>query len=401
VLFGIASVLIGLGMLASEKAGISVYFQEHVPELVINNLDTARNLVTTLVGGGISMLVFSFSMVMLLLNQAASNYSPRVLPSLISERRHQFVLGVFLGTIIYNILIMLSIEPKGDDYQVPGFSVLVGTVFAIVSLGVFVYFLHSISTSIQINHIMEDIHSLSRKRLKDLIENQSTYDKPLESENWQEVRSPRSSTLQNISNHGLFDIAEKLGTKIEVVALKGVYIIEGEVLFKSEKKLDEAEIKDVLQNFNFLEAELVRDNYILGFKQLAEIGVKAMSPGVNDPGTAIDSINYLTDLFALRMQKSDSDVVKNDDGEVIIQVRILSFRHLLYAILAPFRNYSKHDFTVLYRMFHSLNILKSKDAIDEGFYDDIKEQEKLLMTDARNSLENENDLKILKELYDI
>ncbi|MEN8817497.1 MAG: DUF2254 family protein [Nonlabens sp.] len=74
--------------------------------------------------GGISMLVFSFSMVMLLLSQAAANYSPRVLPNLISNRKHQYILGAFLATILYNIITVIGLEPKGDGYLLPGFSVL-------------------------------------------------------------------------------------------------------------------------------------------------------------------------------------------------------------------------------------------------------------------------------------
>jgi uncharacterized membrane protein len=76
-----------------ESKGISKYLLEHAPVLVVNDTETARSLLTTFIGGLISIMVFSFSMVMILLNQASSNFSPRILPGLISNTRHQIVLA--------------------------------------------------------------------------------------------------------------------------------------------------------------------------------------------------------------------------------------------------------------------------------------------------------------------
>ncbi|MEP5132013.1 DUF2254 family protein, partial [Nonlabens ulvanivorans] len=127
-----------------ESIGISRYLQNSFSPLVVNDIETARNILTTLIAGGISILVFSFSMVMLLLSQAATNYSPRVLPSLISNKTHQVILGAFLSSIIYNIITIIGIEPSGKDYQIPGFSVLIGIITALIALAAFVYFIHSI-----------------------------------------------------------------------------------------------------------------------------------------------------------------------------------------------------------------------------------------------------------------
>ena len=87
--------------------------------------------------------------------------------------------------------------------------------------------------------------------------------------------------------------------------VKGIFVLQGIPFFRSEKKLEEETVKKILSNFNFARPELVADNYLLAFKQITEIIVKAMSPGINDPGTAINGIDYLTELFALRMHKKD------------------------------------------------------------------------------------------------
>ena len=92
-LFAFGGLCLGFIMLYAESQGISKFLIENAPKLVINDADTARTLLSTFIGGIISLMVFSFSMVMILLNQASNNYSPRILPGLISNKRHQYVLG--------------------------------------------------------------------------------------------------------------------------------------------------------------------------------------------------------------------------------------------------------------------------------------------------------------------
>ena len=152
-------------MIYLEDLGVSKYLVEHLPILVVDNGDTAMTILSALISGLISVVVFSFSMVMLLLSQASSNYSPRLLPGLISDKRHQVILGIYLATILYNIFILFSIQPTGDKYQIPGFSVLIGILATVVCLYAFIYFIHNISQSIQISNILQGIFDTAKSRL--------------------------------------------------------------------------------------------------------------------------------------------------------------------------------------------------------------------------------------------
>ena len=115
-IIAMAGVIFAYLMMYSENEGISSYLQEFLPELVINDKETARTILSTFIAGLTSIMVFSFSMVMILLNQASSNFSPRLLPGLISNRRHQIVLGIYLFTIIYCILIFISLQTLHDKF---------------------------------------------------------------------------------------------------------------------------------------------------------------------------------------------------------------------------------------------------------------------------------------------
>lgn len=120
-IISIAGLALAFLMIYLEQINISRYLIDVAPGLVIDDTDTAKTILSTLIGGLFSLTVFSFSMVMVLLNQASSNFSPRVLPGIISDEKHQFVLGQYIATILYNIFILISIEPTENSYQTPGF----------------------------------------------------------------------------------------------------------------------------------------------------------------------------------------------------------------------------------------------------------------------------------------
>ena len=147
-LLAVLGIFMVVCMIYLESLGISQSLQEYVPILVLEDGDTALTILGACIGGLISMMVFSFSMVMLLLSQASSNFSPRLLPGLISNKKHQVILGIYIATILYNLLILLSINPSSSKSELPAFSVLIGMVFTVSCLVAFIYFIHSISQGI-------------------------------------------------------------------------------------------------------------------------------------------------------------------------------------------------------------------------------------------------------------
>jgi uncharacterized membrane protein len=399
-LYAIVAVIFGFIMKVAEVMGISRFLQENARYLVVNDIDTARNVLLTLISGGLSMLVFSFSMVMLLLSQAAANYSPRVLPSLISNRKHQTILGAFLSTILYNLITVIGLQPHGEDYQLPGFSVLLGILSSVVALAAFVYFIHSISSSIQINNILRNIFMVSRKRLQSLVDdNRYGQDFP-DSSDWYVYDTDRSGTVQNVSITGLKTLAKQCETKFDLLVSKGEYIFLNQPFLKSEKELNEDQLKELHKNFNYTESELVSDNYILGFKQITEIGIKAMSPGINDPGTALDTIHYITELFALRMQKDDTSVVKDNDDNPVINLKVINFKVLAYNVLAPYRTYCKHDISVMQKLLGMIAYLKTQKAANETYYEVLDREAGMMIADINKVVENPIDLEVLQGIYD-
>jgi uncharacterized membrane protein len=391
-------VLFAFFMMYIENLGISKYLLEKAPILVVENGNTALTILSALISGLISVIVFSFSMVMLLLSQASSNYSPRLLPGLISNKNHQIILGTYLSTILYNIFILFSIQPTGDKYQLPGFSVLIGIIGTVVCIYAFIFFIHNISQSIQISNILKRIYTQSKGRLEELIEKEEEHLKPFpDSSGWYEYYPKNSGYLQNISYTNLIDICIEKETNIFVLPVKGIFVLSHLPIFKSKKELDEATVGQILNNFNFARVELIEDNYILGFKQITEIIVKAMSPGINDPGTAINAIDYLTELFALRMLKKDANIVRREEVPYL-KIRSIDFKDLLYQVMVSIRTYCKHDTTLAQKLLIMLNYLLHSPTYNEDYKKHIDLEIETLLTDAKEAISNDRDVEVLLTL---
>lgn len=397
-LLAVSGFLFALLMIYLEQDGISKRVMELFPKLMVEDGDTALTVLSACLGGLISLMVFSFSMVMLLLSQASSNYSPRLLPGLISDKRHQFILGIFLATILYNIFTLFSIEPSEKKYTLPGLSILLGIIFTIVCLVAFIYFIHNISQSIQINNILDTIFEQAQSRLKALIRSEEKGERNFPpTRGWFEYRAGRSGYFQNIAIENVLDLCDTLDTKIFINVPKGFFVLENAIFIKSEKELNEKSLAAIVSNISFSRGELVEDNYILGFKQITEIAVKAMSPGINDPGTAINAIDYLTELFALRMQKVDNGIITSD-GKTVFKIAVVSFEELLYNVMSSLRTYCSHDPLMVQKLLWMLEYLQQINGAEEYYSGLVTEEKKTLIGQAKNSFKSEKDIEMLAKV---
>jgi uncharacterized membrane protein len=396
--FALMGIFLAFLMMYIEGLGISQHLLKNFPALMVEDGATALTILSALITGLISMMVFSFSMVMLLLSQASSNYSPRLLPGLISDKVHQIILGIYLATILYLIFILFSIHPSEDKYTIPGFSVLIGIIATVLCIYSFIYFIHNISQSIQINNILDEIYTLAKNRLHQLIKNEKGDEPEFPNDDeWYEYHTNTSGYLQNLAINPISEICLENNTQIIILPVKGIFVLKGLPLFKSRKKLDDEVVKNLISHFIFARGELVGDNYLLGFKQITEIIVKAMSPGINDPGTAINGIDYLTELFYLRLKKRDNSFICKD-GIALIKLNNLSFEVLLYNVMASIRTYCKHDIILVQKLLVMFKYLKNENVQNKVYVNCIEVETRNLLEDVKEAIPNRRDVEIAFEL---
>jgi len=400
-------ILLGFTLLAGillsiEDQSMTEWLLDKTPWLVINNAATARALLATLVGGILSLMVFSFSMVMMILNQASSNFSPRLLPGLVSDKRNQVVLGVYLGTIVFNILVLMSILPDGNKYTLNGFSILLGIVLAMLCLVFFIYFIHTISNGIQINNILDKKFRNTKKRLLYLIdqERQQTETPHINKNDWHYVKSKDAGYYQGVNVNGLVEYCENNKIHIKIIPHKGNYQLPKIEMMAVTKKLSEKEEKELRAYFIYASSHDVSDNYVLGIRQITEVGIKAMSPGINDPGTAATTLDYLTELIALRMRLKEIEIYQKDNGSYTLQLMSVPFKELIHDLFAAYRQYCKHDIILMEKIIFMLHYLLDQPTEKKAYYEVLKDLLKTVEEDVTKNIENSADKKYLLEIME-
>lgn len=351
-LIAISFIALALLMIWGEYKPWIMEIKPSIAILLVGTVDDGRLVLGTLVASIISLMVFSFSMVMVVLNQASAHLSPRLLPGLITAKDNQVVLGVYLGTICYCMILILNIRSADSGIQVPELGILVGMLCGLLCLGLFMYFIHSISQSIQVDTILQRLFKQTAHRL-----NRESTDKTNESceaKDWFNIKAPKAGYLKWIQEGELLSLCEKKDMKVRMERCIGHFYIEGSTYLKVSEKLDDTDIHDIHQCFVFYPEESTVDYYSFGFKQISEIAVKSMSPGINDPATAIKVIDILMVLLVQRCQTVEKYVLCDSDETPRIFLNPTQISDLLYDYIVPIKHYSKRDPLVMKRLISGM-----------------------------------------------
>ena len=320
---------------------------ETLPFLLVRDRAVSLALLTTLVGGLISLMVFSFSMVMVLLSNATANLTPRLLPSLVGSTRHQVVLGVYLGTILYCVVIAMAFGLDGDGGRPPSASLSLAVLFGIACLALFIYFIHSVSQSIQVGVVLRNAHRRTRRSLDELLARQR--DRPGEdypdTGDWVAVPAWRSDFVDGISEAQLAAFAKTHDTRLALDLEPGRYVVAGEPIayLAPGSALGEGPLRELRAGVYFGARTDAADYYGAGVERIVEVALKALSPGVNDPGTAVVAIEYLREVFTAATALRPVLTTADEAGVARVYHRLPTWRELLTRHLRSFRQYGADD----------------------------------------------------------
>lgn len=354
--------LIALGFLALCMLNMAIEYQPWLMSLkqdldigLVRNAENARLILGTLVGGIISLMVFSFSMVMVVLTNAAASLSPRVIPGLISSKSHQKTLGFYVGTILYALLLITTIEHDGSD-RVPSLGVLIALWLGIACLGFFVHFIRSISQSIQVEHILNNLYHSTLAQFARQAGRATACSAPPhwpDDEHWVAIRAQRNGYYRDLNIAEVNALLCRHQVRMSVLVPPGFFVVVGQPLFKLDRAIDQDLSQPLLDSFDFYIEEYLSSHYSYGCKQISEIAVKALSPGINDPGTALKAIDLLGVLLGERLKLPDLDVAPLSAQPPLLFFRELSLDQLLLQVFGPIRSYGSADASVLSRLLQA------------------------------------------------
>ena len=265
---------------------------------------TARDLVSAILSGIITMTSLVVSITMVVLSLASGQLGPRLIDNFLRDRQIQVVLGLFTGTVFYCLFVLRSInEELGNDY-VPHIAITTATVLAMLCLLALLFYVHKIARSIVADTVVSQVaDSLESAILREarngpsgehvLPRGQYALTIPLSLD--------ESGYVQVIEFDRLVDLAEQEEIVIDVRVRPGHFVLRGShaLMVQSNAQVSEGVQTAIRRSFTVGQDRTPTQDLEYSVRQLVEIAVRALSPGINDPFTAVAVINRLAGALEL------------------------------------------------------------------------------------------------------
>lgn len=328
----------------------------------------ASAVLQTIAGSMINVAGVVFSLTLVALSLASSQFGPRLLRNFMRDTTNQLVLGTFIATFLYCLLVLRTIRREEEGTFVPHLSVTLGVVFALASLWVLIYFIHHVSVSIQANQVIARVGTeiddiMSRLFPDQLGQDASEIAKVTDYENEAascSIYAPSDGYLQIVDVDTLMSVAEEIDAVLKLLWRPGQYIVRGMPLLHA---FPAARVSEDLQ-------ERLQGAFVLGNQrtaaqdvefalcQLVEIAARALSPGINDPFTAVACVDRLGSAFCHLAKRRFPGPYRYDDAQ---RLRIIAppptFSSLADAAFNPLRTYARSSVEVTIRLLQSIAIV--------------------------------------------
>ncbi|GAB4455807.1 MAG: DUF2254 domain-containing protein [Armatimonadaceae bacterium] len=345
--------------------------------------DGARSVLSAIASSILAVTSTTFTITIAVLTLTSSQFGPRLLHNFLRETGNQIVLGIFLGTFLYSLLVLRTVRGPDHTVFVPQIAVTGGVALAILCMVMLIYFIQHTITSIQVNHIIstagEDLLHGAKSIFPEGIgvspEEASDAPpqgkvKPAEKtgigsdlEEWSDgipVPSPDSGYVQAIDGKRLMQVAGDLEGTIAIRTLPGQMAIHGLPLatVHAEKECHVGMVNRIADAFTLGEYRTHHQDICFTLSQLNEIAVRALSPGINDPNTAISCIDRITaGLCVIARRPAIAPLRYDDAGNLRIVAPTPVFSELLDEGFSQIRRYGSQDAEVMKRLLEALEII--------------------------------------------
>jgi len=295
-------------------------------------IESARLILSTIAGSMITIATLVFSITLVALTLVSQQLGPRILLLFMDDRLTQLVLGLFIATFAFSLIILMRIDDSAVAGRVPGLAVVVTVLLAIVVLGVMIHFIHHIATKIQadvlIAELGRDLIRAAEKfagreemELAGSVEMEAI-DTLFEKAKQDSLSLDESGYLRGISETDACELARESDLVLRLLVRPGEFILAGMPVLAyavesggSEPEDQEKEALGAL--ISVAEKRTPEASIEFEIGALAEVALRALSPGVNDPYTAIACINRLADgMRMLMVREGEQRVSRDEDGEI-------------------------------------------------------------------------------------
>lgn len=322
----LSAALLGIALLVLDHQ-----LQGRVPEALAfrGGSSGARQVVSTIAGSIVSFIAVVFSITILVLQIASSQFSPRVLRNFMRDRRSQVPLGFFLGTLVYALVVLWGIRSEGegsDDAFVPTLAITGAYAMLLTSLGIFVFYINHVAHSIRVSSLVEQIGDEAREAID------RRYPDPFTARSdemaaaaraWRDAHtgSPIASAgfgvVLAVQEEALVDAAQRAGGCVQVIPWSGRFLASGSPIAAWHGPEDALRDLDVARFVSLGKERTLEQDVAFGVRQLVDIAERALSPGVNDPTTAVAALDQLHELLRRLGGRAFPEELRHDSNGVL------------------------------------------------------------------------------------
>lgn len=330
-----------------------------LPWLFIDGAEGARTMLGSIGTAMLTVATLAFSIIMLAVVQMANAYSPRILRQYLGDTDNQHVLGILIGTFLYSLLVMRVVRSTDENLFVPTLSVTVAILLALLSTAAFVYFVNHVAHSIEVSAVVTAIQRESQEILELLYPNNGPPLLPDESDADLlafaplTVPSRHSGYIEAVAVEPLLDAAREAKGRVRLERLVGEYVLAGTPLATVWAAPPEQEglVRAVHGQVTLGRERTMVQDLAYGIRQLSDVALRAISPAVNDPSTAINCIDVLAALLAELLHRAPLSPYYHDAGGTLrLIVPHPTFEALLDSAFNQIRQYAANDYACTLRL---------------------------------------------------
>lgn len=373
----------------------------------------ARTILTMIAQSLITVTSIAFSITIVVLTLASSQFGPRLLRNFMVDTGNQIVLGTFIATFVYCLLVLRIITSTKDVSFVPSLSVSFAVILAVINVGVLIYFIHHIAISIQADHIVTSVRNDLEKQIDKMFPKkwQGLYPEHVHNavpdiEEWfdkgHDIIATKSGYLQVTDKESLLEISSKNNFIIKLRSSPGDFIIAGTALMtiKGLEDPDDKVIIEKLIHCFFLGSQRTPEqDPEFAIRQLVEIAIRALSPSLNDPFTAMICIDQLSaTLCQLTQRRFPSPFSYDDKGNLRLIEKPLTFSTLIKEAFDQIRLYGRTSLAVTLRLLGALTAM-AKQAHTTEQREAVLRQATMIERVSQTELPEENDRKDVQRSY--
>jgi uncharacterized membrane protein len=344
------------------------------PRLFGAGAEGSRGMLGAIAGSMITVAGVTFSITIVALSLASSQYTPRILRNFMSDRANQTVLGVFVGIFTYCLVVMRTVRGGDEGVFVPSLSVAVAVVLAVVGIGFLIYFIHHTAASIQASSVIasaagETVAAIDRLFPEEVGSGGDETAAGAEGEElagavWQEVVSSATGYVQSVDDEALLELATEHGTVVRMECGVGDFVVEGGPLasLALDSPPDEGTAARLAGAYTISRFRTVEQDAAFGVRQIVDIALKALSPGINDTTTAVTCVDYLSAICARVAGRRTPDARRYREGRLRVVARGSTFESLLDEAFDQIRESAEGNAAVILRLLRALGVVARRTA---------------------------------------